>query len=130
MPTKTVLALSGGLDSVVLAYDMARRKQSFHAVTTRLGAPNSDREVMSAKYFASNLNINLEVTEALGIGEMVSTFGVVGALDGGDSQDHSGGGEADIKGIGQNRNITGFYANVAIMAFYARLIGATSAQAA
>src|SRR5882724_75689 len=71
MVTKSVLLLSGGLDSVVLAHKLVRSRQQPRCLHFDLGRPSSLAELHFAKKTAAELGLPLEVVDMKGLFRMV-----------------------------------------------------------
>ena len=121
-----VLALSGGLDSVVMLYDYAHEKERMRATCLDFGKPASQREIASAKYHTLQLGVPLDVVPVHGLSVM--TLGLASIAD--QIAD-----ELDIKeyetddGLllrrarGDQTRVSGFYVVMSIIAYYAQLLG-------
>lgn len=120
----TVLAMSGGLDSVVLLHHLLDQGKTVRCIGIDFGNTNSKRELQSARYFAGKLAVSLEVMGAHGLGDLVTTHGFIGALDGGDTVDPDPPGEADMLSKPPHGDPlpTGYHITVGLTAFYARLM--------
>ena len=117
MKVTDLVLLSGGLDSSVLAYQLANKGKSLRAIYIDTGFKPALNEKASAKHVADKLNIHLEIVEAPGLLSMTSAFYPTDFI-GLDEWDKSR--PLDPVPIPY---VTGFAVPVAIATFYAALAG-------
>ncbi len=103
-PSEIVLALSGGLDSVVLAHHFFDAGRSLRAVHIDVGMDSSDRERQAAKGCATRLGLQLDHIEFPG-------WRALSALKRGHSLPY---------------RPSGSYAILSLVTYYARAIGCRS----
>lgn len=72
LPAKSILLMSGGIDSMVCAHLLASSSQKVRPVFIDFGQPTAQIEKVAAKKISETLGIQLEVISALGEAE----FGV------------------------------------------------------
>jgi len=125
--SKTVLALTGGLDSVTLAYYLKSKGTDIVGIFLDYGLPQSKMCKAAARHFAVRLGIPLEISNITGLGDMVRAHGFIAELDGGDSRDQ---GEHDLLDTGflpnSDRRLTGFYNTLAPVSYLARILSIDS----
>lgn len=71
MPERTLLLLSGGLDSTVLAYELKSSGGSVRALYVNFGKSPTSREIRSAKKTALSLGMPLEIADFHGIVDLL-----------------------------------------------------------
>jgi len=118
---ETVILLSGGIDSIVAAYLLKEQGFGLIGVYVDLGIQTSKREKASALYFSNLLRIPLNVVSYQGVGEIVSSLGNVGQLDGGDILDPEP--WPDIKAENESKNrVSAFYNTVSSGIYISRAL--------
>ncbi len=112
----TLLVLSGGLDSLVLAYQLSRSGTRFRALYLDFGKSVSRREIAVVKSTAAELHFPLEIADIAGITRM--QLGYI-------ADEHLDRDEADIKGSdpepGDGSYVSGFQVLLGVAAYYAQL---------
>lgn len=116
----TLLVLSGGLDSFVLAHKLSKERRKFRALYLNFGKIVSKKEIAAVKSLSLSLHFPLEIINLAGLSEMQLGFVPSEFVD----RD-----EADIKEeptIGDIVYVSGFQMLLGIAAYYAQLTGHTS----
>lgn len=122
---KTVVLLSGGLDSVVLAHKLKKEKFSVRAITVNTGFLSNPYEIACAKAAALDLDIPIEVLSAPGLSDLVAGFyppSVLPMIDWDKNR--------PVDPVPNSDYVSGFYILAAIATFYAQLLGASTVQVA
>lgn len=71
---RNVILLSGGLDSVALAYALTSQGECLRALHFNVGRYSTEREIHAAKYIAHDLDIPIDVVEMQGIQRMLRGY--------------------------------------------------------
>jgi|CXWL01.1.fsa_nt_gi 7-cyano-7-deazaguanine synthase len=119
-PRSTVLVLSGGLDSLVLAHKLASEKGRFRGLYINFGKAVSRNEIAVAKRLSLDLHFPLEIVNLPGLTDM--QLGNV-------SNEYVARDEADIKGeptVGDEQYVSGFQMLLGIASYYAQITGNSS----
>ncbi len=131
-----VLLMSGGLDSVVLAYELARKGKSVRILYLDFGKPVSRKELGVAKLIAHFLNVPLEVVGMGSVSDMMWGY-VPSAVFYQDELDSKGWLQpvkvvddrlpTQLTSARRDRLITsGFHVLLSISSFYSQMLGARS----
>jgi len=68
--TETVVVLSGGLDSAVLAFSLHQRGENFRLIYLDYGKPVSTKEKRAARQISSYLGRPLEIVNLHGLADL------------------------------------------------------------
>ncbi len=120
----SVLMLSGGLDSSVLAFSLKKQGRKFRCLYFDLGAFPSPREIHSARKISFDLEVPLEIIELNGIVSMMRGY-VPHAQQGADELD-TGSPTPIPDSVSQHhakKYVSGFHILMSVADYYAHITG-------
>lgn len=107
MAEQTLLMLSGGLDSMVLAYKLAAQKVNFRAVFFDHGKSPVQAEHKSAQHVARTLKVPLDVVDMTGLQKVARDYNAT---------------ISDVDELDCRRAVSGFPVLISAATYYAQLI--------
>ena len=117
----TTILLSGGLDSVTMAYKLVKAGTADRAIYLNFSKASSSQEIRSAKRAALSLGIPLEVVDLKGLGEIQKDYS---------RSKFSNTLDLDIGMAAQSTGISGFHSVLAASGYFAQLTGSSSVAVA
>lgn len=120
MKTKNLLLISGGIDSLVLAHELAKSGESFRMIHFDFEKDNRKKELSCAKQTASRLNVSLDIVKMgsvleLLLGQLPYEDLILDEYDSPGMQDESGDRKSQPSGFPILLAIATHYAQVAQM---------------